>query len=210
MVNQIKINEKQILNIFKNDNKKKNKINKKGGIFTDIINQKLNNKSSLNKKIMTGGNLAHKVVKTIEDTIQWIVNTFNWVFGPIFWFYDYLASWFFKPDGAMPCTWAHVYFLAFIIAILLFIVENGAIILCRAVTDNILNYLNFPAFNLNYWINFVQFNFVLLFLTFSYKFINGNVDIFYLYLLTAVLILLFQKGLIIQTVYFITGVWIKL
>ena len=110
----------------------------------------------------------------------------------------------------MPCTWSHVYFLAFIIAILLFIVENGAIVVCRAATDNILNYLNFPAFNLNYWISFVQFNFVLLFLTFSYKFINGNVDIFYLYLLTAVLILLFQKGLIIQIVYFITGVWIRL
>ena len=38
IINQIKLNEKKIINIFKN-----NKINKKGGFFTDIFKHKLNN-----------------------------------------------------------------------------------------------------------------------------------------------------------------------
>ena len=199
MINQIKI--KKFINIFKNKNKNKNK---KGGFFTDIINKKLN------KKKITGGNTSNKIVKTVNDIIQWVIDTYNWTFGPIFWFIDYLASWLFKPDGAMPCTWNHIYFFGFIIAILLFIFENSLIVSCRLVSDNILNYLNLPAFNLNYWISFIQLNFVLLFLTFAYKFINGYIDILYIYLLIAVLFLLFQKGLIIQTIYFISGVWINL
>ena len=140
MVNKMKLDKNKLLDIFKNDNKKKN--NKKGGFFTNIINKKQNNEYLLNKKIMTGGNFANKVIKTIEDIVQMFFDLINWFLAPIFWFIDYLIRWFFKPDGAMPCTWSHIYFVAFILAIILFIFENSLIILCRA-NHNILNYFNY-------------------------------------------------------------------
>lgn len=210
MINKIKLDKNKLLDMFKNDNKNKKKINKKGGFFTDIINKKTNNNYLLNKKTMTGGNFANKVIKTIEDIVQWFFDLINWFLAPIFWFIDYLIRWFFKPDGAMPCTWSHIYFVAFIIAIILFICENSIIILCRALTDNILNYFNMPAFNLNYWMSFIQFYFILLFFTFLYKFIYGNLDKAYIYLLISVLTILLQKGLVIQTIYYITGIWINI
>ena len=101
----------------------------------------------------------------------------------------------------MPCTWSHIYFIAFIIAIILFVCENSAIIICRAATDNILNYFNFSAFNLNYWISFIQFYFVLLFVTLFYKFIYGNIDKEYLYTLIYIRFTT-TKGLIIQTIFY--------
>ena len=204
MINKMKLDKSKLLEIFKNDNKN----NKKEDFFTDIINQKSNNNYLLNKKIIKGGNFANKVIKTIEDIVQMIFDLINWFLAPIFWFIDYLFRWFFKPDGAMPCTWSHIYFIAFIIAIILFICENSIIILCRALTDNILNYFNMPLFNLNNWMSFVQFYFVLIFLTFLYKFTKGSLDKGYIYLLISVLTILLQKGLILQTIYYITGIWI--
>ena len=208
MVNKMKLDKNKLLDIFKNDNKKKN--NKKGCFFTNIINKKQNNEYLLNKKTMTGGNFANKVIKTIEDIVQFVFDLINWFLAPIFWFIDYLIRWFFKPDGAMPCTWSHIYFVAFILAIILFIFENSSIILCRALTDNILNYFNIPAFNLNYWMSFIQFYFILLFFTFLYKFKYGSLDKKYVYLLISVLTILLQKGLILQTIYYITGLWISI
>ena len=148
MVNKMKLDKSTLLDIFKNDTNNK----KKGGFFAEIINNRSNNNYLQNKKTIRGGNFANKVIKTIEDIVQWIFDLINWFLAPIFWFIDYLIRWFFKPDGAMPCTWSHIYFVAFIIAIILFICENSIIILCRALTDNILNYFNIPLFNLNYCI----------------------------------------------------------
>ena len=110
----------------------------------------------------------------------------------------------------MPCTWSHLYFIAFTIAILLFIFENILIILCRGSTNFILKTFNLPTFNLNYWINFVQLNFILLFYTFIYKFSNKNIDNKYFYILFTLILFLLQKGLIIQIIYFISGIWIKI
>ena len=67
-----------------------------------------------------------------------------------------------------------------------------------------------PLFNLNYWMSFIQFYFILLFFTFLYKFIYGNLDKAYIYMLISVLTILLQKGLVIQTIYFITGIWINI
>lgn len=206
MINKMKLDKSTLLDIFKNDTNNK----KKGGFFADIINNRSNNNYLLNKKTIKGGNFANKVIKTIEDIVQWIFDLINWFLYPIFWFIDYLIGWFFKPEGAMPCTWSHIYFVAFIIAIILFICENIIIILCRALTDNILNYFNIPLFNLNYWMSFIQFYFVLIFLTFIYKFTKGSLDKGYIYMLISVLTILLQKGLIIQTIYHITGIWISI
>ena len=206
MINKMKLDKSTLLDIFKNDTNNK----KKGGFFADIINNRSNNNYLLNKKTIKGGNFANKVIKTIEDIVQWIFDLINWFLYPIFWFIDYLIGWFFKPEGAMPCTWSHIYFVAFIIAIILFICENIIIILCRALTDNILNYFNIPLFNLNYWMSFIQFYFVLIFLAFIYKFTKGSLDKGYIYMLISVLIILLQKGLIIQTIYHITGIWISI
>tara|TARA_Y100000741_G_scaffold55027_1_gene37985 strand:+ start:2120 stop:2740 length:621 start_codon:yes stop_codon:yes gene_type:complete len=206
MVNKMKLDKSTLLDIFKNDTNNK----KKGGFFAEIINNRSNNNYLQNKKTIRGGNFANKVIKTIEDIVQWIFDLINWFLAPIFWFIDYLIRWFFKPDGAMPCTWSHIYFVAFIIAIILFICENSIIILCRSLTDNILNYFNMPSFNLNYWMSFTQFYFVLIFLTFIYKFTKGSLDKGYIYLLISVLTILLQKGLIIQTIYYITGIWISI
>ena len=51
--------------MFKNDNKKLIK-----EVFTDIINKRSNNNYLLNKKTMTGGNFANKVIKTIRDIVN--------------------------------------------------------------------------------------------------------------------------------------------
>ena len=210
MINKKKLDKCKLLDIFKNDNKNKKKFNKKGGFLTDIINKNSNNNYLLNKTTMKGGNFANKVIKTIGDIVQWIFDLINWFLAPIFWFINYVISWFFKPDGAMPCTWSHIYFVAFIIAIMLFICENSIIILCRALTDNILNYFNIPSFNLNYWMSFVQFYFVLLISAFLYKFIKGSLDKVYIYMLISILTILIQKGLIIQIIYYITGIWFNI
>ena len=58
--------------------------------------------------------------------------------------------------------------------------------------------------------SFIQFYFVLLFFTFLYKFIYGNLDKKYVYILISVLTILLQKGLILQTIYYITGMWISI
>ena len=206
MINKMKLDKSTLLDIFKNDTNNK----KKGGFFADIINNRSNNNYLLNKKTIKGGNFADKVIKTIGDIVQWIFDLINWFLYPIFWLIDYLIGWFFKPDGAMPCTWSHIYFVAFIIAIILFICENSLIILSRALTDNILNYFNMPPFNLNYWMSFIQFYFVLIFLTFIYKFTKGSLDKGYIYILISVLTILLQKGLILQTIYYITNIWISI
>ena len=143
-------------------------------------------KNKINK--IKGGNIAYDIIKTIEEIIQFITNIFTKLISPLFTFIDDIFKKFFKPDGAMPCTWSHLYFIAFTIAILLFIFENILIILCRGSTNFILKTFNLPTFNLNYWINFVQLNFILF---------------------TLILFLL-QKGLIIQIIYFISGIWIKI
>tara|TARA_B100001094_G_C17458021_1_gene451487 strand:- start:22 stop:519 length:498 start_codon:yes stop_codon:yes gene_type:complete len=161
-------------------------------------------------KKIKGGNILYKFFKTIEDIIKWIVNTIKWLFSPIFWFTNYLISWFFKSDGAMPCTWSHLYYIAFILAIILFIIENSIILIVRGSTDTLLKKLNMSSFNINYWINFPQFYIVFLYLTLLYKFLNGTLSSVYYYILLIVLILLFQKGLLLQLIYYLTNIWIKI
>ena len=161
------------------------------------------------KKKLKGGNFIYSIIKLIEDTAQWIIDWFAWLFSPIYSFSNNL-SWLFKPDGAMPCTWSHLYYLAFIFAIILFIIENIIIIFSRASSDLILKNLNLDSFNINQWINFPQFILVLLVFTFLYKFGGGELDIAYLYVLLTVIFLLFQKGIIIQILYLITGIWLKI
>ena len=55
--------------------------------------------------------------------------------------------------------------------------------------------------------NFIQFYFIFLFLHFCIN-LYGNLDKAYIYVLLSVLTILLQKGLILQTIYYITGMWI--
>ena len=161
------------------------------------------------KKQINGGDI-YKIIKTIEDMINYISNIFSFLLKPIFWFLDYVIDYFFKPDGAMPYTWSHIYYFAFIIAIILFVCENIIIVFLRGSTDYIFRILNINSFNINHWIKFYQLNFILLYLTLFYKFRYGILDNTYFIVLLSIITLLFQKGLIMQVLYQISGLWINI
>jgi hypothetical protein len=114
---------------------------------------------------------------------------------------------FFKPDGTLPLSFAHVGLFGFTLAILLFLYENITIILFRSLTDTFISFFKIEIINnINHWVNFRFFNLFLIFYLLIYKFKVGYINSKAYYTILIVLIILFTKGILKNVITYLTGI----
>lgn len=155
------------------------------------------NKNKLFKKKTFGGD----IIETMQSFTEISFKIIKLIYTPWIWMYSTINYILFRPKSSMPMTKIHMYYLALIIAILLFLFENIIIMLFKYITSKI--YLNI---NINNWINFPILYFIMLFYTLFFIFISGTFNKFYLLSLYIIIIILFIIGRARNILHFIEDI----